>query len=56
MEKIMGDPLAKSELVTKATAALNEEVQKELEFMDPDADKVRAILELKETDDVVESN
>jgi hypothetical protein len=56
MEKIMGDPLAKSELVTKATAALNEEIQKELEFEDPDADKARTILGLKENDDVVESN
>ncbi len=52
----MGDPLAKSELVTKATAALNEEIQKELEFTDPDADKAKAILEFKEHDDVTESH
>lgn len=38
----------KTELVTKATAALDEEVKKELEVDDPTQEKAKAILEKNE--------
>lgn len=39
-----------SQLITKATASLDEQVRKELEIPDPDKSKAKAILEGKNED------